>query len=107
MLFSAKVKIEKLGLIPAVTHVDNSCRIQVVNREQNLKLYLLLKKFYERTGVPILLNTSFNTIPKEPIVETPYDAINSFMHSKMDAVVLHDTIIERKYIPNEINIEYT
>jgi len=107
MLFSAKVKTEKLGLIPAVTHVDNSCRIQVVNREQNLKLYLLLKKFYERTGVPILLNTSFNTIPKEPIVETPYDAINSFMHSKMDAVVLHNTIIERKYISNEINIEYT
>jgi carbamoyltransferase len=107
MLFSAKVKTEKLGLIPAVTHVDNSCRIQVVNREQNLKLYLLLKKFYERTGVPILLNTSFNTIPKEPIVETPYDAINSFVNSKMDAVVLYNTIIERNNIQNEINIEYT
>lgn len=107
MLFSAKVKTEKLGLIPAVTHVDNSCRIQVVNREQNEKLYLLLKKFYEKTGVPILLNTSFNTIPKEPIVETPYDAINSFINSKMDAVVLHNTIIERNNILNEINIEYT
>jgi carbamoyltransferase len=107
MLFSAKVKSDKLGLIPAVTHVDNSCRIQVVNREQNQKLYLLLRKFYELTGVPILLNTSFNTIPKEPIVETPGDAINSFMYSKMDAVVLHNNIIERQNISNEINIEYT
>jgi carbamoyltransferase len=107
MLFSAKVKSNKLGLIPAVTHVDNSCRIQVVNREQNEKLCLLLKKFYELTGVPILLNTSFNTIPKEPIVETPSDAINSFMYSKMDAVVLHNNIIERQNISNEINIEYT
>jgi carbamoyltransferase len=106
MLFSAKVKTEKLGLIPAVTHVDNSCRIQVVNREQNEKLYLLLTKFYQVTGVPILLNTSFNTIPEEPIVETPYDAINSFMNSKMDAVVLHNTIIERHNFSNEINVEY-
>ena len=106
MLFSAKVKTDKLGLIPAVTHVDNSCRIQVVNREQNEKLYLLLRKFYELTGVPILLNTSFNTIPKEPIVETPYDAINSFMYSKMNAVVLHNYIIERHNFSNEINIEY-
>lgn len=106
MLFSAKVKTEKLGLIPAVTHIDHSCRIQVVNREQNEKLYLLLKKFYELTGVPILLNTSFNTIPKEPIVETPYDAINSFINSKIDLVVLHNIIIERNYIPNDINIEY-
>jgi len=107
MLFSAKVKSNKLGLIPAVTHVDNSCRIQVVNREQNEKLYLLLRKFYELTGVPILLNTSFNTIPKEPIVETPSDAINSFMYSKMDAVVLHNNIIERQNISTEINIKYT
>jgi carbamoyltransferase len=107
MLFSAKVKSDKLGLIPSVTHIDNSCRIQVVNREQNERLYLLLKKFHELTGVPILLNTSFNTIAKEPIVETPYDAINSFMNSKMEAVVLHSTIIERNNIHDEINIEYT
>jgi carbamoyltransferase len=106
MLFSAKVKSDKLGLIPAVTHVDNSCRIQVVNREQNERLYLLLKKFHELTGVPILLNTSFNTIAKEPIVETPYDAINSFLNSKMEAVILHGTIIERNNIHDEINIEY-
>jgi carbamoyltransferase len=107
MLFSAKVKSNKLGLIPSVTHVDNSCRIQVVNREQNEKLYLLLKKFYELTNIPILLNTSFNTILKEPIVETPYDAINSFMNSKMDMVILHNIIIERNNISNDINIEYT
>ena len=106
MLFNAKIKTDKIGLIPSITHVDNSCRIQVVNREQNEKLYLLLKKFYELTGVPILLNTSFNTILGEPIVETPYDAINSFVNSKIDAVILHSTVIERLNISNEINIEY-
>jgi carbamoyltransferase len=102
MLFSSIVKPNKREIIPAVTHVDNTCRIQVVNREQNEKLYILLKKFYELTRVPVLLNTSFNTLKGEPIVETPSDAINSFLNSKMDAVVLHNTIIERKIINNII-----
>ena len=107
MLFSSMVKPNKREHIPSVTHIDNTCRIQVVNRQQNEKLYLLLKRFYELTGVPILLNTSFNTLKGEPIVETPSDAINSFMNSKIDAVILHNTIIERNDIPNNINIEYT
>lgn len=102
MLFSSMVKPNKRMLIPTVTHVDNTCRIQVVNREQNEKLYLLLKRFYELTGVPVLLNTSFNTLKGEPIVETPGDAINSFLNSKMDMVVLHNTIIETKIINNII-----
>lgn len=96
MLFNSIVKEDKRVLLKSVNHVDNSCRIQTVNEEINDKSYNLLKKFKEKTGVPVLLNTSFNTIPGEPIVETPFDAIKSFLYSKIDYLVINNYLITKK-----------
>lgn len=94
MLVTSQVKEEWRDIIPAVTHVDNSSRYQSVTPKTNERFYKIIKKFYELTGVPVLLNTSFNG-PREPIVETPYDAINCFLNQKMDILVLGDYIITR------------
>jgi predicted NodU family carbamoyl transferase len=82
MQFAIPIKRKE---IPAVTHVDGTCRIQTVNAEQNLHLYNLIKKFYERTGVPILGNTSFN-LAGDPLVETIDDALKTFYNSKNDGL---------------------
>ena len=71
--------------IPGITHVDNTCRIQTVTREQNEKLYDLIERFYKKTGVPILFNTSFN-LAGECIVETPEDAIRTLNNSDIDYI---------------------
>jgi len=89
MLFNAKLLEEKIGKIPAVTHVDNTARIQTVNEKQNYRMYTLLTTFYKRTNVPLLLNTSFN-VGGEPIVETPDDAIKTFTNSDIDMLVMQD-----------------
>ena len=75
--------------IPSIIHVDNTCRIQTVSKEQNLILYKILKIFYEKTGVPILMNTSFN-LAGETLVETPEDAINTFNRSRIDCLYFAD-----------------
>ena len=85
-----KVKSDK---IPGVTHVDNTARIQTVNREQNEKFYDLINEFYKITGVPMLLNTSFNC--QEPIVETPDEAIDTFNRTEMDLLVINDYIMRK------------
>jgi carbamoyltransferase len=88
--------IEKLNIkrsvIPSVTHVDYSSRIQTVSRHQNSKLYDLIQDFYEITGVPILINTSFN-IRSEPIVGSPQDAFKCFMGTNIDILVIQDFIL--------------
>ena len=89
MLFNGKLLEEKYGQIPSVTHVDNTARIQTVNEKQNYRMYTLLTTFYKRTNVPILLNTSFN-VGGEPIVETPDDAIKTFINSNIDMLVMQD-----------------
>ena len=94
MLFNAKVKENKLGQIPSVTHVDNTARIQTVTETLNREIYILLKKFFEKTGVPILLNTSFN-LNAEPIVENPFDALNTFIKSKIDYLVINDYVFTK------------
>ena len=94
MLVTTEVKEEWRNKIPAVTHIDNSARHQSVTEENNKKFYSLIKRFYEKTGVPVLLNTSFNG-PKEPIVETPFDAINTFMETNLDFLVIDNFIITR------------
>jgi len=81
------------GDIPGVTHVDNTARIQTVNREQNEKFYDLINEFYRITGVPMLLNTSFNC--QEPIVETPEEAISTFNRTEMDILVINDYIMRK------------
>ena len=85
MLFVFPVK--KTDKIQAVTHVDGTARIQTVNKEQNQKYYNLINEFYKITGVPMVLNTSFNC--REPIVETPREAINTFNSTELDIVVIN------------------
>ena len=91
--------IEKLNIkrseIPAVTHVDYSARIQTVHKETNHKYYNLIKKFKEKTGCPILINTSFN-VRGEPIVSTPEDAFNCFMGTELDKLILGNCYLDKK-----------
>ena len=90
------IKPEKRSLIPAVCHVDGSGRLQTVSRSNNPIYYKLIKKFHEITNVPMLLNTSFNE--NEPIVCSPEEAINCFLRTKMDALVLGDFVLFRSQI---------
>lgn len=94
MLLTTTVKEEWRKKIPAVVHIDNSARHQSVTEENNLKFYSLIKKFYEKTQVPVLLNTSFNG-PKEPIVETPIDSINCFLENNLDFLVINNFLISK------------
>ncbi len=87
------IRKEKRELIPAVTHIDGTGRLQTVTIEQNPLYYKLIKKFEDETGVPIVLNTSFNE--NEPIVNTPDEAINTFLRTKMDTLVLGYFILKR------------
>ena len=94
MLVTTTVKEEWRDKIPAVVHIDNSSRHQSVTEKSNSKFYSLIKKFHEKTGVPVLLNTSFNG-PKEPIVETPKEAINTFLENNLDYLVINNFIITK------------
>ena len=96
MLETCKV-ISPLSL-PAITHVDGSARVQTVRRETNPRFAALLEEFDRRTGCPILLNTSFN-LRGDPIVCTTLDAINCFIQSQIDVLVLEDFVLERSDIP--------
>jgi len=87
------IKLEKRSLIPAVTHVDGTGRLQSVLKEVNPRYYLLIKKFHEKTGVPILLNTSFNE--NEPIVNSPEEALDCFLRTNMDMLVMENCVVER------------
>mgnify|MGYP006152264739 CR=1 FL=1 len=80
--------------IPGVTHVDGTARIQTVNREQNEKYYDIINEFYKVTGIPMLLNTSFNS--QEPIVEEPWHAIRTFRESAIDILVINDWMLIKK-----------
>ncbi|HZV69771.1 MAG TPA: carbamoyltransferase C-terminal domain-containing protein [Saprospiraceae bacterium] len=88
------VKKEKQELIPSVTHVDGTGRLQTVDENTNPRYYGLIRRFYEKTGVPILLNTSFNE--NEPIVNTPKEALDCFLRTHMDMLVLENYVIERQ-----------
>jgi carbamoyltransferase len=94
MLFVYDVKADKAGKIPAVRHVDGTARIQTVNKQQHPLYYDLLKAFKRKTGVPVLINTSFNTLGK-PIVCTPRDAIECFWSSPFDALVIGSFLLEK------------
>ncbi len=88
------IRKEKQALIPAVTHVDGSGRLQTVTRETNPRYYDLISAFNRRTGVPLVLNTSLNE--NEPIVHTPEQAIDCFVRTSMDAIVLENLWVERR-----------
>lgn len=94
MLFVYNIRPEKAAKIPAVRHVDNTARIQTVNENQHPLYYNLIKEFKKKTGVPVLVNTSFNTLGK-PIVCTPRDAIECFWSSPFDALVIGSFLLEK------------
>ena len=87
------IKAERRREIPAVTHVDGSGRLQTVSSKTNPLYHSLITKFYEKTGVPIVLNTSLNE--NEPVVRTPAEAISCFLRTSMDVLVLGDCFINR------------
>lgn len=92
MLLVAPVKREG---VPAITHVDQTARLQTVSREQNPLYYDIIKSFAETTGCPVIINTSFN-VRSEPIVMSPRDAFNCFIHTFMDYLVMGNFIIAKK-----------
>lgn len=87
------IRSEKRAFIPAVTHVDGTGRLQTVNEEDNGRYYRLIRRFYELTNIPMVLNTSFNE--NEPIVCTAEEALNCFFRTKMDLLALDDLLIFR------------
>jgi len=97
MMYAPYVKENKKNIISSVVHVDNTCRVQTVSQKDNFVLYNILKLFFEKTKVPLLINTSFN-LKEEPIVETPDDAINSFRNSDLQYLFFSDikTLIIKK-----------
>jgi len=93
MSLAYSVLPEKRDKIPAPTHVDGTGRLQTVTREANPRYYALIKEFERQTGVPVVLNTSFND--NEPIVCRPEEALDCFLRTHMDALVLGNTLITR------------
>jgi carbamoyltransferase len=94
MLIAAPVRPEWREKIPAIVHIDGTARIQTVTEDTNPVLYRLLKEFDALTGVPVLLNTSFN-VKGEPIVETPRDAMACFINTGIDHLILQDTLVSK------------
>jgi carbamoyltransferase len=94
MLYVVPVKPDHHTTLPAITHVDGSGRLQTVFRDQSPRYYSLIERFGQATGVPVVLNTSFN-LKGEPIVNTPANAFNTFSKSEMDILVLGNFLIEK------------
>jgi carbamoyltransferase len=87
------IRTDKQAVIPAVTHVDGSGRLQTVHRAGNERYWQLIRAFERRTGVPIVLNTSFNE--NEPIVHQPAEALDCFLRTRMDVLVLGNTVVTK------------
>jgi len=94
MLFALPVKSDKINEIPAVIHKNSTARIQTVTKEENDIFYDLIKEFYKLTGIPMLLNTSFNS--QEPIVETPENALSTFLKTDLDYLAIGDYLVWKK-----------
>ncbi len=101
MLKVCLVQKDKQALLPAITHVDGSARLQTVHKETNPRFHRLLKEFEKFSGVPILLNTSYNVMG-EPIVESPLDAIRCFFSTGLDYLVIGDYIIPKNKFNRDI-----
>jgi carbamoyltransferase len=101
--------IDKLNIprseIPAVTHVDYSARVQTVHAETNPRYHALLSKFKERTGCPVLVNTSFN-VRGEPIVGSPEDAFRCFMGTEMDTLVVGNSFLRKEDQNRALAVDY-
>jgi len=95
MQYVVPVREKEHATLPAITHVDGTGRLQTVFKEQSPRYYKLIERFGQATGVPVILNTSFN-LKGEPIVNTPANAFNTFSKSEMDALVLGNFIIDKQ-----------
>ena len=93
MLMTCQVRKDKQALVPASTHVDDTMRVQTVDAKTNPRYHAMLRAFEAKTGVPVVLNTSFNE--NEPIVCTPEDAVSCFMETGMDLLVMGDRFVTR------------
>ena len=102
MTYAVQTKEAQKSLIPSIVHVDGSCRIQTVTKQQNMHFYNLIQKFEALTGVPILFNTSFN-LAGDPMVETVEDALSTLYRSKLDYVYFPELncIVKNKRLKNE------
>lgn len=105
MLYSLTVKQEKVKVIPAITHVDYTCRIQTVNSELHLETTKLLEHLKEQTGVPVVLNTSFND-NGEPIVESPKHAVETFLNLDIDYLVIGNYLVQKHNTKKSLEISY-
>ena len=92
-------------MIPGVTHIDYSARVQTVNKKTNQIYYELISEFFSLSKVPILINTSFN-IRGEPIVCTPKDAFKCFMGTNLDALVINNFILEKNEQNKNLALDY-
>ncbi len=95
MLFAVPVRDEQRAVIPAVTHVDGSARVQTVSKESNPRFWELLSEFGKSTGVPVVLNTSFN-VKNEPIVCTPDDALQCFLSTEINFLAMGDFFVKKR-----------
>lgn len=95
MLFVYNVKPDKRGRIPAACHVDGTARVQTVNTKQNKRFHHLLTEFKSLTGLPVLINTSFN-VRGEPVVCSPQDALSSFWTAPLDALIIESFLVEKR-----------
>ena len=105
-LFGIKKLNIKRSEIPAVTHVDYSARIQTVHEKTNPKYFKLIKKFKEKTGCPVIVNTSFN-VRGEPIVNTPENAFNCFMGTELDKLVIGNCYLDKKIQDSNLKKDYS
>ncbi len=99
MIFCFIVKKDKRKELAAIVHEDNTCRVQTVNRKDNGRYYKLINKYYNLTGTPCILNTSFN-LKGEPVVENPKQAIEDFLKTKMDHLVVGDYLVSKNFRRN-------
>jgi carbamoyltransferase len=97
MLHVYPVRPEKRSIVPAITHVDGSGRLQSVSQQTNPRYWNLIRAFARQTGVPMLLNTSFNE--NEPIVLRPEEALDCFLRTQMDVIVIGNHVVEREPAP--------
>ena len=94
MLYVVPVKEGQQSELPAITHVDGTARLQTVFRDQSPRYYGLIERFAQASGVPVVLNTSFN-LRGEPIVNTPAEAFHTFSKSEMDSLVLETFLVDK------------
>ncbi|MGE0191961.1 MAG: carbamoyltransferase [Planctomycetota bacterium] len=95
MLEAHPVREDKRELVPAIVHVDGTARVQTVHADRTPRFHALLEAFHRRTGIPVLLNTSFN-LRGEPMVESPAEAVDTFLRTDLDALVLEEDILVKR-----------